>query len=569
MVFRNSDSFESFSFGSILRLPLRYLGGLFQFLIDEWSTSRDGFAFLRSVPAILGVLSIAVPLILATYLLPKRLSKFYTDRVRYFLEVVQEYGNAENMGWKLASVNPDNRESYFLLGETMFAQSQSAKNDGNDLLAEVKRMQADEVMNYAADFSENSSFMAHIWLANRVFETILAGKDSPELRDVARKHLKFVSDNADQRTRTESIRANLSLVRLYMNEADFESAEKILKTILKDDFETLGHVEAALLNAQLLKNTRPAEEVNNYCTTTVERLLNLAIKYPDFFEIWRAAVELTLFREQGLEIREFDRARGIIRTGIELTTDAQVRRRIAALGSLILLRQSRMMEELQSPPDPQARFLLRLGLLALSIKDNPMEPASYHEVLDLINDREKFPDADEWRARAAARIPILFRERNFNIPADFLFIFNVLDGVSSGLKGNLDFTKNEWLQASVQSPITPVVINNFMMILMARSADHADAVLKMLDVAEQLFPANEVLFIRGRSEVYYVTKDWEKARDEFEEFIAKEPNQVEAYKKLIEIYNHLNDSTRAAQTQQRLNRLEAEVLQRDMRRIKQ
>lgn len=569
MIFRRSDSFESSSMGDLFRLPFRFIGSLFQFAIDEWSTSRNGLAFLRSSPAILGILAFAVPLIVANYVLPSRVPGFYRSRTNYFLNDVKDNVTAENLARKLVSINPDNRNSFWLLGETLHAQAIEFQNENQPALAEVRNIEANAVMNFAADFTEDSSFRAHIWLANQVFEKILMGQDSPEIREVARTHLKFVSENADSRTRSESIRANLSLVRLYMNEADFENAEKILDSILKDDFETVGHVEAALLYAQLLKNTRSPEEVDRYCRTTVERLLNLAIKYPDIFDIWRAAVELTLFRDQGMEIREFERARGVIRTGIELATDPQNRRRIAALGSLVLLRQARMMEDLKSPPEPQSRYLLRLGLLALAIKDNPMEPASYHEIIDIVRNTEDYPEGNQWRARAAARVPVLFRERNFNVPADFLFIFNILDGVVNGLDGKTELMKNDWLQAKVQSQITPVVINNFMMILMAKSKDNAESALQMIKIAEELFSASsEILFIRSKAEVYFVSEDWGRARDELEKFISKEPKQVEAHKKLIEVYSKLNDTVRLNQAQQRLNRLEVELLQTDSGRLK-
>ncbi len=560
MNFRRSEFSESLSIFEILRSPLRTLSAAFQFMIYNWSSSRNGAAFLRGAPALFGLLGIVGPIIVANYILPSKQYKAYLGRTVYYQESAKDSKNAEIMGRKLVRIDPANLDSYWLLGETIHAQELDLRSKGELLLAATKELEVRELMNLAANFGTGSSFRAHIWNANNIFQRITSGEDTPKLRDEARKHLEFVANNADEKTRLESIRANLSLASLYLSEKNYEMAEIILKTILKDDFQTIGHVDAALRFAEVLKRTNRLEELKAYCDKTVDRLLKLAIKFPDFFEIWKGAVELSLMRDDGREIKGFERARSIIRTGFELAPNNNVKRDVSSLGSYVLIRQSRVLEESKFPEDLQSRFLLRLGLLALAIRDNPMERLSYEEMLQVARNTELYPEANKWRTSAAARVPGLFDERKFKIPADYLYVFNILDGTLNALEGKFEATSFDWQQASVQSPIAPAIMNNFALIAMNKWPAEVDKVLEMINIAEKLFPPNRSLFLRSRAEVYFISGEMTEARKNYEEFVSLEPNVIDAMKKLVQIYKRLDMEAKATELQMKVNLLEAEKL---------
>ncbi|MEQ1904464.1 MAG: hypothetical protein ABL888_09790 [Pirellulaceae bacterium] len=559
MNFRRSEFSEPRSIADILRSPFRTLSAIFQFMIYNWSSSRNGAAFLRGTPAILGLLGIVGPLIVANYVLPSKLYKAYLGRTAFYQEAAKDSKTAEMMGRKLVLIDPTNLNSYFMLGETIHAQIPDLQAKGETLLATVKELEVQALMNRAASFDEGSSFRAHIWNANNIFRRITNGEDTPELRNEARKHLQYVADNADEKTRLESIRANLSLASLYLNEKNYTAAEEILQTILKDEFHTVGHVDAALRYAEVLKRTNRLDELKTYCDKTADRLLKLAIKYPDFFEIWRGSVEICLLRDDGRDVRGFERARSVIRTGIELAP-SNVKRNVASLGSYVLIRQARVLEEAKFPPDLQQRFLLRLGLLALAVRENPMERLSYEEILAVARNTELYPEADKWRTSASALVPGLFKEREFIIPADYLYVFNILDGTLNALDGKFEATNFDWQQASVQSPIAPAIMNNFALIAMNKWPAEFDKVLEMLNIAEKIFPSNRTLFLRSRAEAYFISGDLNEAQKHFEEFVALEPNVVDAMKKLVLIYNRLDMNTKASELQLKVNLLEAEQL---------
>jgi tetratricopeptide (TPR) repeat protein len=560
MNFRRSEYSESFSIADILRSPFRTLSAIFQFMIYNWSSSRNGAAFLRGTPAVLGLLGIVGPLIVANYVLPSKQYKSYLGRTLFYQESAKDYATAEMMGRKLVRIDPTILDSYWLLGEAIHAQVLDLRAKGETLLATIKEQEVQALMDRAASFGEGSSFRAHIWNANNIFQRITNGEDTPELRDEARRNLQFVADNADEKTRLESIRANLSLASLYLNEKNYTAAEEILQTILKDDFQTIGHVDAALRFAEVLKRTNRLDELKTYCDKTADRLLKLAIKYPDFFEIWRGSVEICLMRDDGRDVRGFERARSVIRTGIELAPNTSVKRNIASLGSYVLIRQARVLEEAKFPADLQQRFLLRLGLLALAIRDNPMERLSYEEILEVARNTELYPEAEKWRTSASALVPGLFEDRKFNIPADYMYVFNILDGTLNALEGKFEATNFDWQQASVQSPIAPAIMNNFALIAMNKWPAEVDKVLGMLNIAEKLFPTNRTLFLRSRAEVYFISGDLNEAQKHYEEFVALEPNIIDAMNKLVLIYNRLDMKAKASELQQKVNLLEAEKL---------
>ena len=563
MNFRRSEFSDTLSFADILRSPLRTLAAIFQFLIYNWSSSRNGAAFLRGTPAVFGLLGIVAPMIVANYVLPSKQFQAYLGRTVYYQESAKDYKTAEMLGRKLVRIDPTILDSYWLLGEAIHAQVLDLRANGETVLANIKEQEAQALMDHAASFSEGSSFRAHIWNANNIFQRLTNGEDTPELRNEARRHLQYVADNADEKTRLESIRANLSLASLYLNEKNYTAAEEILQTILKDDFQTIGHVDAALRFAEVLKRTDRLEELKSYCYKTADRLLKLAIKYPDLFEIWRGSVEICLLRDDGRDVRGFERARSVIRTGIELAPSGNVKRNIASLGSYVLIRQARVLEEAKFPADVQQRFLLRLGLLALAIRDNPMERLSYEEILEVARNTQLYPEAEQWRTSASARVPGLFDDRKFNIPADYLYVFNILDGTLNALDGKFEASSFDWQQASVQSPIAPAIMNNFALIAMNKWPSEVDKVLEMLNIAEKLFPANRSLFLRSRAEVYFISGNMNEAQKFYEEFVTLEPNVIEAMKKLVLIYNRLDLKAKADELQLKVNLLEAEKLRND------
>lgn len=558
------DSFDGGQgniFVRILTLPFRLLWGFLVFMVQAWTTSRDGIAFLRGLPAF-AILAFTPFLVWVfnNYSRPITLGPtigYHTMHRRNGADA-----SALLFSQKLVQLKPESKQFKYMLAEDIDRNGDSAEAvrimrylagstdiDSTKSTAIEAGVDSDDS---EAEEAESERFaQAHIWLSQRLIrKQRLEGFDE-ERNEKAMEHLRAAID-ADP----ENIRAKVNLVDLYLTRArekeegsaehldNLRLAQKSLEELTAyQDFYRMEQVLAVpqLVDACVkLGDEAKARRVLNNAAAKVTRIARLN---PEIYEIWFALVQ------SAVALKDYNRANEFIKTGYDNVKTQETRRRIMQLASLVHIQNA---DDFLDTSIEQ-NFRLRLFALCKAIATNPRDVMTYDRLVEYLDIEGDQSERDVWLRNSILDCPI---------PG----VVHILIGTRELLRGDVVAGKSSWDIAQHQFGTTEFVTHRLLSVAIRKNPEYGEG--NLLDTALLLFPDQHMLYetrgvikkerassLEDQGESQASQETYNDAIDDFLIVLEKVPDLITVHKHLKDCYSKVGNATDASIHEQRVAEL--------------
>ncbi len=546
-------------FASFLTFPLRLLWGFLVFMVQAWSSSREGFSFIRGLPA-LGVL-VATPIALWGI-------NFYGKKISVgpsmgYHSHFTKNGRPEHsklFSRKLVELQPVEAAHKY-----RYALDLEASGD----VAEASRVMswlAKGQPNFYLDDSEDDLTTrernevqfakANVWLSQK-----LLVKQRSEGFDEQRNEQAMEYLSAAIEATPEDMQARLSLAELH-----FTRAEKLKETNPKGYRENLKSAREALekvVSQRRLSNIYQVIAMPRLVSVCVEledeqtarlaydhatsQIGKLARANPDVFELWLSLVRCSV------ALKEYDRASDFIREAYRTVKDKEVRQKTVRLASLVFLQQADDFPDLTD----ESQFRLRLFALCRAIQTNPRDADIYLRLLDYI-DVEEGEQHDRWLRNSTDQCPI---------PS----IIHIILGTREIIRGNIVNGQARWDIAQQQFGTTEMVIHR--LLSFAVNEDEKYAQDSLITKAIEMFPEQYRLY-ETRGALARKADNYSQAITDLEVVIKHHPELLTAHEMLADCYEKVGNNEKSDFHRKKIEELleeleekEREALQKVLEKI--
>jgi len=525
----------------LLALPFRLIIGFAGFVVSTWSTSRNGLAFLRSIPVLAVLGTFGVSLLMADL--------FNTERKRLALTrgyIVHHAANTpqycEMFARKLVELKPD-PENVYQLGLA------------HDRMNE--RAQAFDVMRSIAPEDGGGFALAHVWVSQ-----YYARSQSLDLTDAERdvqvkKHLNYAVelDPKNQMAQYTMAMHHIEDAKAFSKDSPeyrdlIEKAIFCLDNVVNSKARGLTRFELVaipkMLELQLEINSE-SEDFKIKLAQEIIRLEPLADRYPDEIDIRITMVRCAVLME------DYNLALNIVREGYQLSRDPDVRQRIIGLASLVYLDRAAKFNDMTK----EEQFRGRLHILCEAVRSNPSEKSIYLELLKFVGTEPSEPGIinDEWLRGAINGSPT---------PA----VIHGLLGLKEIANGNVLIGEKHWRIAEQQYPSTRMIINNLMDVAATDRPEQFTKLSDMISLAIEMFP-DEPFFYRTRGIHLAATQRYAEAILDLEYAAEKLPQSLDIHQHLIGCYEKTGDEAHMFEQKDILERKLGELDESQRKKMEQ
>lgn len=490
---------------SILTIPFKLIYGMFAFIVTTWSTSRDGFAFIKSLPVLLILGTFGSALLLADFISTEG------KRIGRNLGYIEFHAknnapeNCEMFARKLIKIKPDDTHLY-QLGLSYY------RND--------EYLKAYDVMRSLAPDDAPGLSLAHSWMAQYYANQGRNLFDDQTRQKRINAHLNYAIQ-----TDPENQMAHYSLALFHLKEAEkYKKDEKGYRETLEKAISEFQLVVNAKVNGitrfQLvsipklielqIELTENKDDLKTKLAQEIIRLQPLADIYPNELDI-----RLTMVRCATL-MEDYQRALAIVREGYQLASDDEVKRKIVGLASMVYLDRAAKFEDMTN----FEQFRARVQTLCDAVKANPTEKLVYINLLEFVRKESDQPGVinEEWldASLTGSRAPS---------------ILHCLIGFRELSEGNVVTGEKHWRIAEQQFPSSKIVINNMLDVAASEMPDQFDNLFDMITFGIEMFQ-EQPLFYRTRG-IYLVSQG------KFEEAISDLVYAAEEIPNIVDVHQHL------------------------------
>lgn len=554
---------EGNGFVRYLTLPFRLLWGFLVFMVQAWTTSRDGIAFLRGLPA-LGILAFTPFLlwIFSNYARPISLGPtvgYHNMHLRN-----QAYDNALLFSQKLVALKPESKQYKYLLAEdlerigdnygaTRLMQHLAGSTEIDDSMdpAEIDGSQGEssdpaegESSDSDANESENDRVeepekfaQAHVWLSQQLIRQQRDEGFDEARNELAMDHLRAAID-ADPK----NIRAQVNLADLYLtrvksveegSEAHTDNLRRAQETLLQlTGYQNFFRLEQVLAMPRLIdvcKQLGDDVRARRALTDASSKVTRIARLNPEIYQIWYSLVQCAVMME------DYERANEFIKTGYQNVKTDETRRQIMQLASLVHIQNADDFLDIST----EDFFRRRLFALCKAIATNPRDVRIYDrlvEYMDVDTDKER---RDVWLRNAILDCPI---------PG----VVHILIGVREMLRGDVLAGKTSWDIAQHQFGTTEFVTHRLLSVAIRKKPEYGET--NLLDSALALFPDQYMLYEtrgaikKGKASVLMKQEShamYEGAIKDFMIVLEKVPDLITVHKHLKDCYTALGNTEKA------------------------
>ena len=547
---------ESSSLVRKIMFPLKFLWGFLVFMVQAWTTSRNGYAFLRGLPA-LAVLAVTPFLVwgLINYAGPITLGPTMGYRKMHLTN--KAYDNATMFSEKLVALRPESKQFKYFLADDLFLAGDAGEANRimayiagstdvpeaapevpatavlpGDLVAGIDEAteeetedvdpEAEEVAEEPEKFSD-----AHVWIAQKLLRKQRSEGYEEARNEKAMEHLR-AAINVDP----ENVKAQVNLIDLYTTKADsFEDGSeenienlKLARSSLErlTGYSNFSRLEQVLAMPQLidvcvqLDDLEGARRELGNATTKISRVAQLN---PDIYPVWYALVR------SAVALEDYERANEFIKTGVQNVTSQENRQRIMRLASEVYLKNADDFPDL----DDENQFRTRLFALCKAITNSPKDVKIYDRLVDYIDVEADKPERDVWLRNSILDCPI---------PG----VVHILIGTRELLRGDVVAGKTSWDIARHQFGSTEFVTHRLLSVAIKKRPEFGEG--SLLDTALLLFPSQYMLY-ETRGAIRKQRGEYEDAISDFETVLEKVPDLITAHKYLKDIYVATNQPEKA------------------------
>lgn len=518
-------------------LPFRLLFGFFMFLISSWSTSRNGYAFLKAVPVLGAVGGFGGALLVADLANTegKRLAHnlghlgYHSGESPEFCEMFAR--NLINL-----KAEPENiyqlGMAYDRVDEPTKAYDVMRYLAPDNMLEELLGNETGGSLSITPGFSN-----AHIWLSQYYAKTRTLDI-TDELRDtLVEQHLRCAVD-----IEPENKLALFNLAMLHLSEVQKrekgspEYRELAEKTI--EEFEGVVNETEGITRLQLLAMPKLIElqieveenqiELQKRLAQQINRLQPLADRFPDEVDILLTMVRCAILME------DFPRALSIVRNGFQLAKENTSKQKIVAISSMIYLEHAGKYADLTNP----IQFRGRIHTLAEAVMSNPREREIYIKLLDFVGTIPSEPGVinQEWLSDSinGAKNP---------------GIIHCLLGFKKVSAGNVLEGEKHWRIAERQFVSSRLIINNLIDVAAAERPNEFKDLLQTMGLAIEMFP-DQPIFLRTRGVFLASLERYEEAIEDLVAASEKLPSFIDIHQHLIKCYEKTGQEEKAFEQKQ-------------------
>ncbi|WP_157665232.1 tetratricopeptide repeat protein [Mariniblastus fucicola] len=576
------DSFRSDQGNVIVRfitLPFRLLWGFLVFMVQAWTTSRNGIAFLRGLPAF-GIIAFTPFLLWLVNNYSRQISVGPTIGYHkmHLRNGADEY--AQLFSKKLVELEPESKEYKYMMAEdyarngdigkatrimeflagstditpTALVSSPEPTDTGNPLDPPTTDDSSDPDVDAAAESAEPEKYaQAHVWLSQQLIR-----KQRMEGMDEAGNTKAMAHLRAAIAADPENIRAKVNLVDLYLTRArsmgpdsgEYKEEEYIENLKLAREslealtrFQNFNRMEQVLAMPQLvdvcvkLGDDAAAKRALNDAASKVTRIARLN---PEIYEIWFSLVQCAV------ALKDYKRADEFIKTGYQNVKTQETRRKIMQLSSLVFIQNADDFKDITI----ERNFRLRLFALCKAIATNPRDVKIYDRLEDYID-----VDVDEAQREVWLRNSIL----DCPIPG----VVHILIGTRELIRGDVVAGKTSWDIAQHQFGTTEFVIHRLLSIAIRKEPKYGEG--DLLNTALLLFPDQYMLY-ETRGAIKKGRGEFTEAIKDFEFVIDKVPDLITVQKHLADCYEAIGNAEKASFHESRVEELldQVDQKQRDL-----
>ena len=571
---------------SVITLPLRLLFAIGVFMVQAWSTSRGGRAFILGLPAV-GAVGICIVALWASTYYFNALTLGHTRSYYQFHASNKEADPTYALMFaeKLVELTPKDPTALFRLGishasnddfpralalmkmlappqETTFsttspAQPPTAAAPGENLAdrSSADQNPADVVL---PDEAELTNYVpAHLWLS-AYYQKKIAKEYDPTADELAEKHLL----RADAASPNNS-QVLISLASLYQ-----QRAQKAKTTDQQQYIAQLKKLEAALSTAvkppivnlpqigqipKLIRTKRelakldseydfdPNDEQFNQVLEDIQRVTR---KLPENIRL----VVVGQIINAKVQLKDYDGAVEVISNSINTFNDEKIKEQLIQQAAIVFLENARNNEDL----DDQGQYKARLNSICACLNSNFREIRAHSMLLGMVRHNQFEPDKYPWLQETLLNSPKLI-VNHLAIGCHLIYEGDRDDDAAKVQRG-----LNHWKIAYRIDPQAQSILSNLIELSTLSKSDRLESLALMVEQALKMFP-DQGLLHRSAGILMADKRDYEQAIDRLRYAASIESFPLMSHVMLSHCYQKLGDQTGAATHQASVDELFAKL----------
>ena len=512
-----------------ITFPVRFLWAFTVFMVQAWTTSRSGVAFIKGLPA-MGCLAMAPALgyLFTAYDRPVSLVPSVKNHAK-FLKTGEDSAATLMFARKLVDIRPNEPSFKYMLAE--------------DLARDGKGGEAVRLMELLAEGRTPGQFQggmsaAHFWLSQYYqAQMVSEGLDDERFKN-AEHHLEQAVAIDGQNVRAKLSLATLHLSRTQaaaksedpkLDEYKKESIES-LKKLVEGQFVSLAQVNAVPELIKLLVDEDKMEEAQFVLDRGVSQIASIARNRPDMYELWYAVIRANVM------MRNYDEANEFIIESFKSVQSDESRKNIANLASLVHIQNA---DDFANPTDEES-YRERLFALCRAVRVNPRDAKIYKRMLEYIGDDTEGAPEDEWLNNSVIGCPT---------PG----MVHILIGIREVRRGNVVKGQKHWEISQFQFSSAEVVAHRLIAVASQPNSGISNTG-ELISLAIEMFPGQTLLY-ETRASLLMSEKRYADAIDDLLLMAEKMPKLLSVRQQLVNAYTKTGENAKAAEQSKEIDRL--------------
>ena len=489
---------------SILTFPFRLLFAIAVFMVQAWSTSRMGRAFVLGLPAVVTVFGCLSVLWVST----RYYNQITVGRTLgyYALHANNPESEPENVlmfAEKFVGLKPQDPQGFFRLGLALDnADDKPAALRVMNMLAPPEPMaqppqdkeKASTDISLKKEEEKIGDFLpAHLWLSNHYQKQILEDGFDSQANTFAEKHLTRALKNAPENRQLAISMATLCELRAknvkdkdpveYL--AQMRKLESALADAVKPPLTTLIQVAQIPKLIQTKRELASLDETVNFEQSKkqfeklFDELLKLGQKTPP-------AIRLSIIIQvvSGyVQLKEYDKAVAIIAESLPSFDDVALKQQLVKNVGFVFLQNA----ENNSDLDDKAQYSLRLSSICACLNSSVKERRAYEMLIGIIRHNQIHPEKYEWLQDTLLDTPKL--ALNHILIGCHL----IHTGIENDDQDKMTKGTNHWKIAYKIDPQTQLMLSNILEIGLFFGEVPGETIDAMIQQAITMFPDKSLL----------------------------------------------------------------------------
>lgn len=547
---RDPDGGAMSSVVSVLTLPFRLLFAFAVFMVQAWTTSRKGRAFILGVPAV-GVATVCATLFWVSTHYYNRLTVGRT--VYNYKKLARKEFSEPNdvllLAEKLHELKPEDEQYKYQLGLALEAAKQTQK--------------AASLMSSLGPEDSPGFVPAHLWLARNYQQQQLSNDDKSKFDELASRHLELVVEKDPANLDAQSSLASQYQIRAFEaksagdmegHTANLKKAESALDNVISPMFHpdaskrqlSIGQILQVPRLLTIKRELGSQEGAMEKFDALFQEVLKLSRNLPDEL---RLKIFVAL-RDSALSVQEYDRAVEIMQQAFQTFDDTNLKQAFVRSSAKVFLLKAQQMTDF----DDREQFVGHITAICMSLNANPAERDAYEIMIDVI---VKIKDNDQnmtW-----------LKETLLDSPK--ISLTHLLIGLAMIREGDIQDGKSHWKIAFRLERIAQTILNNIIDVASTDREGRIDNILEVNLIALEMF--DQPMLYQSLGLNHFHNGDIEEAIKNFETALELQPALIRSHHHLVQCQEALGNAEKAKYHNDKLEEYYSKLQPRQRELIKQ